>query len=747
MVDSFGGNILASRAIYPSRYYPYLFLLIVTKILYCFALYLSYDVIKVLHIVQFVFFIKAGSAIILTFLQKPFSVGGRLSKPTWIRIGRHALVGCVLNLFWMFGLTLCGPLRTLLLYEHGDLVIIAGASALFTHSSTPSKFRGAVFFLLAVMGILLFDHDDLEHHKNDQFGTHQHTSIISHMFEHITNLTGLSDHKGGVMLLFVTLCMSVGYSSASKKLSVDIGGTKRLHALSTLCSTVLLLPWVLFVFFTRESLLTSWWSVLLPLFIITVIFVLNYYVEAVCITRLDQSRTSRFGAMATFLAALAFSFLWNHPFVSQLTNLSDLHKVISVDHVFSGGVAFSFVLFMFATNILSTPIRGGSRGSFIGYSAAGLPLYSFTGDTLHRTSHSMMLIAKNGLRQILEESDSRRIFYFLCVNLSFTFVELAYGVWTNSLGLISDGFHMLFDCSALVMGLYAAIMSHWKATRIFSYGFDRVEILSGFMNGLFLVVIAFFVFIAAVARLMDPPEIHTEKLLVVSVAGLVVNMFGILAFHHGHGHGGGSHGHGHSHGAHGHSHGKTPAQGQLTHNTNMEGVFLHVLADTLGSVGVIVSTLLIENFGWKIADPLCSVFIALLIFVSVIPLVKETSLILLLRTPEELQKHLALTLRKLLAIEGIVSYRDEHFWRHSSKVICGTIHIQVKPDASEQKIVSQVTSLFKEIGVGNITVQVEKEAFFQHMSGLGVSMNQVYEMTKNIKALNYDHSTMFIKAI
>lgn len=52
----------------------------------------------------------------------------------------------------------------------------------------------------------------------------------------------------------------------------------------------------------------------------------------------------------------------------------------------------------------------------------------------------------------------------------FTFVELVYGVWTNSLGLISDGFHMLFDCSALVMGLYAAVMSHWKATRIFSYG-------------------------------------------------------------------------------------------------------------------------------------------------------------------------------------------------------------------------------------------------------------------------------------
>ena len=52
----------------------------------------------------------------------------------------------------------------------------------------------------------------------------------------------------------------------------------------------------------------------------------------------------------------------------------------------------------------------------------------------------------------------------------FAVIELTYGVWTNSLGLISDGFHMLFDCSALVMGLYAAVMTHWKSTRIFSYG-------------------------------------------------------------------------------------------------------------------------------------------------------------------------------------------------------------------------------------------------------------------------------------
>ena len=79
------------------------------------------------------------------------------------------------------------------------------------------------------------------------------------------------------------------------------------------------------------------------------------------------------------------------------------------------------------------------------------------------------------------------------------------------------------------------------------------------------------------------------------------------------------------------------------------GVFLHVLADTLGSVGVIISTLFIENFGWRVADPICSLFIATLIFVSVMPLVKETALILLLRTPVELQNDLGEALQKVIS--------------------------------------------------------------------------------------------------
>lgn len=77
------------------------------------------------------------------------------------------------------------------------------------------------------------------------------------------------------------------------------------------------------------------------------------------------------------------------------------------------------------------------------------------------------------------------------------------------------------------------------------------------------------------------------------------------------------------------------------------GVFLHVLADTLGSVGVIVSTIFIQQFGWLIADPLCSLFIATLIFLSVIPLLKDACQVLLLRIPPEQEKDLHAALEKV----------------------------------------------------------------------------------------------------
>lgn len=729
---NYHGSLLPKHAIYHSSGLSvYLILLVAAKFLRAVGLFVSYDLLKVIPVVQFLFLIKFWSSLPLLVLQKPFSSGKRLSNNQYFRIFRHAFIGAFIGLLWLFGLTLCGPLRTIFLFEHSDLVIIAGASALFTNNGGgPAKTRGAIFFLVAVITLLLFDHDEKLDHLGDHEPKDKHHSIFSHLFYHTVNFIGWSDHKGGVVLLAITLCMQVGYNSASRKLSVDVGGAKKLHALSSLVQATVLFPWATFIYFTKESEVESWLYLVIPMgLVILFVFLLDFYIEAVASNHLQGPRTAVYGTYAIFISALLLGVTWNHPMVSWITTVTK--DIITEDHVLSGGVIFSLMTFILATSMLGWPGRSSKAGSFIGYSPSGQPLYSFNTDAFARTSHSIATVMKNGLRQILEESDSRKIFYFLCINLMFTFVELIYGVWTNSLGLISDGFHMLFDCSALVMGLYAAIMSRWKPTRIFSYGYDRVEVLSGFINGLFLVVIGIFVFTEALGRLVEPPVVSTERLLTVSVLGLLVNLFGIVAFRssHSHGHGGHGHshggGHGHSHGGghnHGHSHG---GEGHQDRNANMEGVFLHVLADTLGSVGVIISSLLIENFGWNIADPICSLFIATMILLSVFPLLRETSTILLLRTPSDLETEIPDVLQKIMSLDGVLTYRHPHIWNHTSSKIHGTLHVQVSTEVSEQKIVAQVTNILKEHSVSNLVVQVEKETYFYHLSGLGASFDQM----------------------
>ncbi|XP_059155372.1 proton-coupled zinc antiporter SLC30A5-like isoform X2 [Physella acuta] len=747
MVQRLTNNGLPSRSFHSSSGLSvYIVLLIVSKVLKAVGLFIAYDLLKLIPIVVFLFLLKAGTALPLVFLQKPFSSGPQISKHQWFRIWRHALLGTGIHFLWIFGLTLCGPLRTIVLFEHSELVVIAGASALFSSSGPgggPAKARGAIFFIVAVLSLLVFDHDE----KLSQMGDHEnesiHHNILTHIFKHGIDFLGWSDHKGGVLLLFLTLCLHSGYNSASKKLSVEVGGAKRLHSLSTLVSTGLLWPWACFIYISTENEIQSWLYLIFPLLLVILfVGVFDFYIESLASSHLQPIKAVFLAPAAMFSAAIVLSLTWTHPYITRVTTLHKLDDIITEDHVLSGGVIFSVFAFLLATRMVMARGRA-AKGSFIGYNPAGLPLYSISSEALQKTSQSIISVLKSGLRQILEDGDSRKIFYFLCINLCFTFVELLYGVWTNSLGLISDGFHMLFDCSALVMGLYASIMVRWKATRVFSFGYDRVEVLSGFVNGLFLVVIALFVFAEALARMFEPPEVITERLLTVSVMGLLVNLIGIVAFQsslshghshggggHGHSHGGGGHGHSHGGGGHGHSHGagsqecsSSPAvsHGHAHHNTNMEGVFLHVVADTMGSVGVIVSTLLIENFGWNIADPICSLFIATMIFLSVIPLLKETAVILILRSPTDVDDSIHTALHKITTLEGVLSYREPHFWSHTANKIFGMIHIQVWPQAQEQRIIAQVTSIFKDAGISSITVQVEKQSYFFHLSGLGAT--------------------------
>uniref|UniRef100_A0A8C1IEE6 Zinc transporter n=2 Tax=Cyprinus carpio TaxID=7962 RepID=A0A8C1IEE6_CYPCA len=389
-----------------------------------------------------------------------------------------------------------------------------------------------------------------------------------------------------------------------------------------------------------------------------------------------------------------------------------------------------------------------------------LPL-SIKDDEYKPAKFNLFVKLSGWFRSILADKTSRNLFFFLCLNLSFAFVELMYGIWSNSLGLISDSFHMFFDCTALLAGLAASVISRWRSNDSFSYGSVNrklAEVLAGFVNGLFLIFTAFFIFSEGVERALEPPDVHHERLLPVSIAGLLVNLVGIFVFQHGghghshgdeghghshslfngsvgHGHSHGGHGHsheskhghddhGHSHGGHGHSHGGhghshddphchddhslTPGKGSS--KQILQGVFLHIVADTLGSVGVIISAILMQKYDLMIADPICSMLIALLIGVSVVPLLRESIGILMQRTPPSLDHTLPECYQRVQQLQGVYNLQEPHFWTLCTDVYIGTLKLLVAPDADSRWILSQTHNIFTQVGVRQLYVQIDVAA-------------------------------------
>ncbi|KAI9672877.1 MAG: putative zinc transporter msc2 [Trizodia sp. TS-e1964] len=371
------------------------------------------------------------------------------------------------------------------------------------------------------------------------------------------------------------------------------------------------------------------------------------------------------------------------------------------------------------------------------------------------------------LHGVLADKDSRRIFYFTCLNFAFMLVQTFYGVVTGSLGLLSDSIHMFFDCIALAVGLAAAIMSKWPPSQRFPYGYGKVDSLAGFGNGVFLMLISIEIVTEAVERLYDGSQLRRiGELLTVSSLGLCVNLVGMLSFgHHHHGHS-----HNHSHGGdihqkvcnHNHNpslsdpnsplhaqsnlksqshngHSRVDKHPGLHHhsNDNMHGIFLHIMADTLGSVAVVISTLLIHYFSWPGFDPLASCIIAILIFAAALPLVISSAKTLLLALPPDTEYLLRDTLGGISELRGVVNYSVPKFWLGDSSIekhkesshssnkphtrgpsILGVIHIIASRSAEAEDVRTCVELYLKDRGF-DVVIQVEREKEGRCWCGVG----------------------------
>ncbi|OWZ05925.1 Cation Diffusion Facilitator (CDF) protein [Phytophthora megakarya] len=365
---------------------------------------------------------------------------------------------------------------------------------------------------------------------------------------------------------------------------------------------------------------------------------------------------------------------------------------------------------------------------------------------------SMTSSAAHVLQVLWAKRASRQMLIFLSVNVAFMFVELGVGLYTNSLGLMGDAGHMLFDNGALVIGLAASYIGQLPPDTKFTYGYGRVEVLSGFLNSLLLLVVSFHLLTEAAQRFMDPPEVTTDHLLLTSTAGLIVNLVGLVFFHdhvhgHSHSHGEGKTcggGHNHSHGnSHHQAHGEDASESDHhAGNSNMYGVYLHVMADTLGSVGVIISSILIQLYEWHVADSASSALISLLILGSTLPLLRDTTRQLLQGAPQELEGSVNGALQEVqVSVPGVERITQWNIWHHAGDMCVATLHLQVSPSADEQRVLQQTHAIFRRHAQLDryLSVQISKPQSFATM-GVGAEQATVMDSWSAGHGHSHNHS-------
>ena len=266
----------------------------------------------------------------------------------------------------------------------------------------------------------------------------------------------------------------------------------------------------------------------------------------------------------------------------------------------------------------------------------------------------------------------------------FMVVEIVGGLLTNSLALLSDAGHMFSDAAALGLSLLAFHFGERPGSRSNTFGYKRFEILAALLNGLTLMLIAVWIVYEAVGRFANPPEIATTGMLVVSVIGLLVNIFVAWYMHRG---------------------------GDTEENINMRGAYLHVLGDLLGSVGAIAAAVLMMAFGWRWADPLASVIVALLIAKSGWGVLKSSSHILMEGAPANI--HCDDIVAEIKKVNGVESVHDLHIWTITSGLHALSCHIVVDGSlsvAEAEQIVYEVEHQLQHQNISHVTVQAESRA-------------------------------------
>ncbi len=288
-------------------------------------------------------------------------------------------------------------------------------------------------------------------------------------------------------------------------------------------------------------------------------------------------------------------------------------------------------------------------------------------------------------------SDRRALGIALALILGLMAAEVAFGLVASSLALLADAGHMLTDAFALGFALVAASLARRPPGGVWTFGFRRVEVLAALVNGILLGIVAVWILIEAILRLIDPSAVRGGIVLVVALGGVAVNLAAAAVL-----------------------------RGGSRESMNVRAAFLHVATDLAAFAGTALAGALILLFGWDRFDPLASIGVAGLMLWSGWRLVRASTEVFLERAPAGIDPEEVG--RALVAEPGVVEVHDLHVWTVTSGFPALSAHVLVESDADCHGLRHELEQMLADrFGLLHTTLQVEHRPLVE----LGVAVRRV----------------------
>jgi cobalt-zinc-cadmium efflux system protein len=261
-----------------------------------------------------------------------------------------------------------------------------------------------------------------------------------------------------------------------------------------------------------------------------------------------------------------------------------------------------------------------------------------------------------------QEVKGRNLIFSIILNLLITIAQVIGGFISGSLALISDALHNFSDVITLIFSLIANKLSRRKASIDHTFGFKRAELIAAFVNAATLIIVALFLIYGAIERFYNPHIIKSGLVIWMALLGIVVNGISALML-------------------------KKDAE----HNLNMKSAYLHLFTDMLASVAVLVGGLLMKYFGWFWVDSVMTILIAVYLIVVGIDLLKTSTKMLMLFTPEHI--NIKEIVREVHKIRGVGKLHHIHVWHLNDD----ELHLEAHLDCSEDIKMSEFNNLLHQI--------------------------------------------------